>query len=97
MLAFSTILDNSAISIGNLKEAHIFIRKLKPVEFIIEEENGDVHIKDADTKKVIDTFSALSARMVTTSDPDVIIWIGMNQRVLREVECGQLPNQDDIK
>ena len=74
---------------GDLNKAHIFVRNLKPVEFIVEEQKGKVHIFNAETEKMVDTFSSLSARMVNTSNPDIVLWIGLNEKMIQEVQCGE--------
>ena len=72
---------------GDLNQAHIFVRNLRPVEFIVEERKGEVRIINADTEKVVETFSSLSARMVRTSNPDIALWVGLNKKMLQSVEC----------
>jgi hypothetical protein len=57
------------------------------VEFIVEERKGDVRIINAETEKVVETFSSLSARMVRTSHPDIVLWIGLNKKMVQAVEC----------
>ena len=77
------------VSIGSDREkANIYIRNLKPVEFIVEKREDTVYLINAQTKRILETFSALSARMVETSNPDIILYISMNQKNLDEVECG---------
>ena len=77
------------VTIGSDRDkANIFIRNLKPVEFIVEERKDTVYLINAQTKKSVETFSALSARMVKTSNADIILYVSMNQKDLEEVECG---------
>lgn len=74
---------------GDQKRAHIFIRKLQPLEFVVVERDENIYILNAKTSKIVETFSALSARKVLTSTDDVNLWIGMNIKILRDVKCEQ--------
>jgi hypothetical protein len=74
---------------GDRNKAHLFVRNLRPVEFFVEERKGQVYIINADTEKIVDTFSSLSARMVKTSNPDIVLWIGLSRKTIQDVQCGE--------
>jgi hypothetical protein len=77
------------VSIGSDRDrANIFIRNLRPVEFIVEKREDSVYLINAQTGRIVETFSALSARMVNTSNPEITLYISMNQKNLDEVQCG---------
>jgi hypothetical protein len=77
------------VTIGSDRDrANLFIRNLRPVEFFVEEREDSVYLINAQSGRIVETFSALSARMVNTSNPDITLYISMNQKNLEEVECG---------
>jgi len=77
------------VVIGSDRErANIFVRNLKSVEFFVEQREDTVYLINAQTKRNVETFSALSARRIETSNTDIILYVSMTQKNLEDVECG---------
>lgn len=78
----------SKIKIGSHpRKAHIVIEGLRPVEFIVMEEDDKVILKDAKSKAVRETFGTIAPREVSTSHPQIKLWIGANLPNIKKVSC----------
>ncbi|HZD55666.1 MAG TPA: hypothetical protein VE136_03010, partial [Anaerolineales bacterium] len=76
------------IKIGsNPRKAHIVIEGLRPVEFLVVEEDDKVVLKDTKTRAVKETFGTIAPREVSTSHPQITLWIGTNLPNMRKVRC----------
>jgi bifunctional DNA-binding transcriptional regulator/antitoxin component of YhaV-PrlF toxin-antitoxin module len=69
------------------RRAHIRIEGLRPVEFIVMEEDDKVVLKDAKSKALRETFGTIAPREVSTSNPQIILWIGANLPNMKKVRC----------
>lgn len=68
---------------GDQKKAHIYVKGLKPVEFVVVRQNGEVVILDAETGARKATFSDRAPSVVSTSNPDITLRVGLDQSRLR--------------
>lgn len=76
------------IKIGsNPRKAHIVVEGLRPVEFVVLEEDDRVVLKDTKTRAVKETFGTIAPREVSTSHPQITLWIGTNLPNMRKVHC----------
>lgn len=69
------------------RRAHIVIEGLRPVEFIVLEEDDKVVLKDAKSKALRETFGTIAPREVSTSNPQITLWIGANLPNMKKVRC----------
>ena len=76
------------IKIGsNPRKAHIVIEGLRPVEFVVLEEDDNIVLKDVKSRTVKETFGTIAPRQVSTSHPQITLWIGTNLPNMRKVSC----------
>lgn len=68
---------------GDRKKDHIYVKGLKPTEFIVVRQNGEVVILDAETGARKATFSDRAPSIVPTSNPDINLRVGLDQSRLR--------------
>lgn len=69
------------------RKAHIVIEGLRPVEFIVLEEDDKVVLKDAKSKALRETFGTIAPREVSTSHPQIKLWIGANLPNIKKISC----------
>lgn len=67
---------------GDQKKAHIYVKGLKPVEFVVVRQNGEVVILDAETGARKATFSEAPS-IVSTSNKYINLRVGLDQSRLR--------------
>lgn len=72
---------------GDKKKAHIHVEGLKPVEFIVAQDDDKVVLLDAKNGLVRSTFRMLAPNRVTASNPDISLIIGLNVVVLKRQNC----------
>jgi len=68
---------------GDQKKAHIYVKGLKPLEFVVERQGDRVVLLDAEKGILKGTFSDRASTHVHTSNPDVTLRIGLDQSKLR--------------
>jgi len=68
---------------GDRKKDHIYVKDLKPKEFVVVQEGDKVVLQDGETEARKGTFSARAPMVVRTSHPDVTLRIGLDQSKLK--------------
>jgi len=68
---------------GDQKKAHIYVKDLKPVEFVVEKQGDRVVLLDAETGFRKGAFSDKAQSTVRTSNTDITLRIGLDRSKLR--------------
>ena len=69
------------------RRAHIHIEGLKAVEYVVLEEDDRVVLKDAKSKALKEVFGTIAPREVSTSNPQITLWIGANLVNIKKIRC----------
>ena len=72
---------------GDPNKAHIYVPGLRPVELVVMVQGGKVVLADAKSGNVREVFGSLSVRQVSTSNPEVMVAIGLNRSLIEKWSC----------